>query len=66
MYSAYEIILGVVLGSLLGFVARKSMKYAEKKRLIDRQSYVAQYVSLAVLATGKLRSSTHVSNPHII
>lgn len=29
------------------------MKLAERKRLIDRQSYVAQYVSLAVLSIGK-------------
>ncbi|OCF31244.1 Na+/H+ exchanger AnNHA1 [Kwoniella heveanensis BCC8398] len=49
---AYEIVLGCVIGGLLGFVARKFMKYAERKRLIDRQSYVAQYVSLAVLSMG--------------
>ena len=29
------------------------MKFAERKRLVDRQSYVAQYVSLAVLSIGK-------------
>ncbi|WVO20068.1 uncharacterized protein IAS62_001358 [Cryptococcus decagattii] len=49
---AYEIILGVVIGAVLGFCARKFMKFAERKRLIDRQSYVAQYVSLAVLSIG--------------
>ncbi|WVQ88108.1 hypothetical protein IAS59_001842 [Cryptococcus gattii] len=49
---AYEIILGVVIGAILGFCARKFMKFAERKRLIDRQSYVAQYVSLAVLSIG--------------
>ncbi|WVF68853.1 hypothetical protein IAT40_003626 [Kwoniella sp. CBS 6097] len=48
----YEIVLGCVIGGLLGFVARKFMKYAERKRLVDRQSYVAQYVSLAVLSMG--------------
>jgi NhaP-type Na+/H+ or K+/H+ antiporter len=30
------------------------MKFAEKKKLIDRQSYVAQYVSLAILSIGRL------------
>ena len=29
------------------------MKFSEAKRLIDRQSYVAQYISLAVLSIGK-------------
>lgn len=58
-YRAYEIILGVVIGAILGFCARKFMKFAERKRLIDRQSYVAQYVSLAVLSIGK-----HVDWPH--
>jgi NhaP-type Na+/H+ or K+/H+ antiporter len=52
--SAYEVILGIVIGSLLGFSSRKIMKLAERKRLIDRQSYVAQYVSLAVLSIGEL------------
>ena len=49
---AYEIILGTVLGALLGWVARKVMKFAERKKLIDRQSFVAQYISLAVLSNG--------------
>jgi hypothetical protein len=53
--SAYEVLLGVVIGGLLGYSARKVMKFAERKKLIDRQSYVAQYVSLAVLSIGKYR-----------
>jgi len=28
------------------------MKFAERKKLIDRQSFVAQYISLAILSTG--------------
>ena len=49
---AYEVILGIILGALLGWIARKVMKFSEAKKLIDRQSYVAQYVSLAVLSIG--------------
>ncbi|WVQ70777.1 hypothetical protein IAR50_000299 [Cryptococcus sp. DSM 104548] len=49
---AYEIILGILIGSVLGFSARKFMKFAERKRLVDRQSFVAQYVSLAVMTIG--------------
>ena len=48
----YEVVLGIILGALLGWVARKVMKFSEAKKLIDRQSYVAQYISLAVLSIG--------------
>lgn len=50
--SFYEVILGIIIGALLGYSARKIMKFAERKKLIDRQSYVAQYVSLAILSIG--------------
>lgn len=50
--SAYEIILGTLLGGLLGFSVRKVMQFAERRNYIDRQSFVAQYVSLALLSTG--------------
>ena len=52
MHSAYEILLGTVLGGLLGYVVRKVMQFAERRNYIDRQSFVAQYVSLALLSTG--------------
>jgi sodium/hydrogen antiporter len=45
-------VLGVVWGALLGFGFRHLMKFCERKDLIDRQSYVAQYVSLALLTIG--------------
>ncbi|EMD40247.1 hypothetical protein CERSUDRAFT_112439 [Gelatoporia subvermispora B] len=48
----YQIILGVVIGSLLGFGFRHLMKFCERNDLIDRQSYIAQYVSLAMLTIG--------------
>ncbi|KAA1474706.1 hypothetical protein DENSPDRAFT_343820 [Dentipellis sp. KUC8613] len=48
----YEVVLGVVLGSLLGVGFRHLMKFCEYHDLIDRQSYVAQYVSLALLTIG--------------
>jgi NhaP-type Na+/H+ or K+/H+ antiporter len=52
MISFYEVVLGIIIGALLGYSARKIMKFAERKKLIDRQSYVAQYVSLAILSIG--------------
>ncbi|KAI0032795.1 Sodium/hydrogen exchanger family-domain-containing protein, partial [Vararia minispora EC-137] len=48
----YEVIFGVVVGSLIGLGFRYLMKFCEHKDLIDRQSYVAQYVSLALLTIG--------------
>jgi sodium/hydrogen antiporter len=47
-----QIILGVSVGSLIGFSFRHLMKFCERNNLIDRQSYVAQYISLAVLTIG--------------
>lgn len=44
--------LSVIWGSILGYGFRHLMKFCERKDLIDRQSYVAQYVSLALLTVG--------------
>ncbi|EOQ98698.1 hypothetical protein E3P77_03956 [Wallemia ichthyophaga] len=48
----YEVALGIFLGSLIGYCARKLMKLCEGRNLIDRQSFVAQYVSLTLLCIG--------------
>ncbi|KAI0247451.1 Sodium/hydrogen exchanger family-domain-containing protein [Lactifluus subvellereus] len=48
----YQIFLSVIWGSILGYGFRHLMKFCERKDLIDRQSYVAQYVSLALLTVG--------------
>ncbi|KZT25414.1 hypothetical protein NEOLEDRAFT_361131 [Neolentinus lepideus HHB14362 ss-1] len=48
----YQVILGIVLGAIIGWTFRHLMKFCERKDLIDRQSYVAQYVSLAILTIG--------------
>lgn len=47
-----QVILGIVFGAVLGFAFRHLMKFCERKDLVDRQSYVAQYVSLALLTIG--------------
>lgn len=48
----YEVALGIAFGAVLGFCFRHLMRFCERKDLIDRQSYVAQYVSLAILTIG--------------
>ncbi len=47
-----QVILGVVIGASLGIGFRYLMKFCERHNLIDRHSYVAQYISLALFATG--------------
>lgn len=47
-----QVILGILIGSLLGFSFRHLMKFCQRHDLIDRHSYVAQYLSLAILTIG--------------
>jgi sodium/hydrogen antiporter len=47
-----QVLLGVVMGALLGWLFSKFMKYAHRLGWIDRESYVAQYLALAVFTTG--------------
>jgi NhaP-type Na+/H+ or K+/H+ antiporter len=47
-----QIVLSVIWGSILGYGFRHLMKFCERNDLIDRQSYVAQYISLALLTVG--------------
>jgi NhaP-type Na+/H+ or K+/H+ antiporter len=44
--------MGAVIGAALGFGFRYLMKFCERMDLIDRHSYVAQYVSLAMFTIG--------------
>ncbi|ESK83719.1 na+ h+ exchanger 1 [Moniliophthora roreri MCA 2997] len=48
----YQVILGIVIGAALGMGFRYLMKFCQKRDLIDRHSYVAQYISLALLTIG--------------
>jgi NhaP-type Na+/H+ or K+/H+ antiporter len=47
-----QIVLSIIWGSILGYSIRHLMKFCERKDVIDRQSYVAQYISLALLTVG--------------
>lgn len=49
---AYQIIFGTILGALIGWAARKLMRFSERHKLVDRESFVAQYVSLAIASMG--------------
>ena len=47
-----EIALGIAIGALIGWGFRHLLKFCEDHDFIDRQSYVAQYISLALLSNG--------------
>ncbi|TID30000.1 hypothetical protein CANINC_001512 [Pichia inconspicua] len=48
----YECVFGAILGSVIGYVGRKSLKFAEEHDLIDRESFLAFYIMLAMLCAG--------------
>ncbi|KAH9948975.1 Sodium/hydrogen exchanger family-domain-containing protein [Amylocystis lapponica] len=48
----YEVILGVVLGAVLGLFFNYLMKISLRNGFIDRESYVAQYLALALFTIG--------------
>jgi sodium/hydrogen antiporter len=48
----YECVFGCVLGTAIGYLGRKSLKYAEEHDLIDRESFLAFYIMLALMCAG--------------
>lgn len=48
----YQVFLGVFIGALLGLGFSHLMKFSHRHGFIDRESYVAQYLSLAIFITG--------------
>ncbi|EKM79683.1 hypothetical protein AGABI1DRAFT_100597 [Agaricus bisporus var. burnettii JB137-S8] len=48
----YQVVLGIIIGGLMGYSFRHIMKFCQRHDLIDRHSYVAQYVSLALFTSG--------------
>jgi NhaP-type Na+/H+ or K+/H+ antiporter len=49
---AYNILFSIVIGTVFGFVARKLLKASEKAGLIDKHSFLAYAIALALLITG--------------
>ncbi|KAJ5356898.1 hypothetical protein N7517_011507 [Penicillium concentricum] len=48
----YECILGAIFGFTIGYIARHAIKWAERKALIDRESFLVFYFVLAVFCAG--------------
>lgn len=48
----YEVAFGVILGALIGKAFGVVMRYSRRQGYIDRESYVAQYIALALATVG--------------
>ncbi|MCJ1298960.1 hypothetical protein MMC08_001751 [Hypocenomyce scalaris] len=48
----YECVFGAVYGFTVGYIARHAIKWAEKKELIDRESFLVFYFVLALFCAG--------------
>jgi hypothetical protein len=45
----YQILLGTAIGAVIGILARKGMKFAKRRQMIDRESMVAMSVTPRLL-----------------
>ncbi|KAI5187853.1 sodium/hydrogen antiporter [Nematocida homosporus] len=48
----FEIFLAVILGAIIGMLARVLLKYSIKRLLIDKESFLVYSLALAILVTG--------------
>ena len=48
----YECIFGAIFGFLIGYAGRHAIKFAESKKLIDRESFLVFYFVLALFCAG--------------
>jgi NhaP-type Na+/H+ or K+/H+ antiporter len=50
----YEVTLSIVLGLAIGWVARKSLRWCEERRLLDEDNFVAYGIGLSFFCLGFL------------
>lgn len=48
----YQVCFGIVMGGILGLLFSRLFKFSHKRGFINRESYVAQYIALAILIMG--------------
>jgi Na(+)/H(+) antiporter len=48
----YECVFGAIYGFIIGYLARHGIKFAEKRELIDRESFLVFYFVLALFCAG--------------
>jgi sodium/hydrogen antiporter len=44
----YEIVLGTVYGAAVGWIAKELLHWAERKKYVDRESFIVFFIALAV------------------
>ncbi|KAK3817717.1 MAG: Sodium/hydrogen exchanger family-domain-containing protein [Benniella sp.] len=49
---AYQILLSIIIGGVIGAAARKLVKGAKNRKLIDKESFLAFSIALALAVTG--------------
>ena len=49
---AFNILLSIVIGFVVGYIARKLLKYCEQKKLIDNESFLVYSVALSFFLMG--------------
>ncbi|KAJ8523209.1 hypothetical protein ONZ45_g346 [Pleurotus djamor] len=52
----YQVIMGVMIGVIIGLSFSRMMKFTHGKGYIDRESYVAQYLAVAIFTIGIVRT----------
>ncbi|KAH9007959.1 Sodium/hydrogen exchanger family-domain-containing protein [Lactarius deliciosus] len=52
----YQVILGTTLGAIIGHLFSRIMRFLQERGFIKRESYVAQYISLALFTAGATNS----------
>lgn len=48
----YEILFAILLGGIIGYVARKILYYSKKYKLIDKESFLVSVILLGIFVTG--------------
>ena len=48
----YECVFGVFLGCVIGYIGRVTIKFAESRNMIDRESFLAFYIMLSFCCAG--------------
>ncbi|KAH9961387.1 Cation/H+ exchanger [Russula dissimulans] len=52
----YQVILGTTIGAVIGYLFSRLLKFSNEKGFLDRESYVAQYIALALFTVGVTKS----------
>ncbi|KAI9461270.1 Sodium/hydrogen exchanger family-domain-containing protein [Lactarius psammicola] len=52
----YQVVLGTIFGAIIGHLFSRILRFSQKRGFIDRESYIAQFISLALFTAGATNS----------